>query len=151
MLLADIDKWNEAALYLKQFLTIFLISIFQMLEYTSGIHVVAGIDAHLLTVAGCHISYMSIEMYVGHQRRRIAIGFKSGRDMLHVLCLTCALCGESHQFTARIDDTLSLSYTPFRIVGIYCGHRLDADRCITADGEVANMYLISFSSLIHGL
>ena len=64
--LADIDKRNELALNLLQFLGILFVGILQMLESTSWVDVVARIDANLLAVLGSDICRMSREVDVSH-------------------------------------------------------------------------------------
>ena len=120
-----------------------------MLEGTSRIDIVAGIDTHLLAVEGGHIGRMGRKMHVSHQGRRITVGLQTGRDVLHVLRLTRTLGGEAHQFAACIDDALGLRHTTLRIVGIHRRHRLDADRVGTADADIADTRLRTNSSYTH--
>lgn len=49
VLFADINKWYELILYLLQLSSIFLIGIFQMLEGTSRVNIVAWVYTYLLT------------------------------------------------------------------------------------------------------
>ena len=110
-----------------------------MLERASRIDIIAWIDAHLLAILSSHISGMGCEMDVGYQRSGIAIGFQAGRDVLHVLCLTGTLSGETQQLSTCIDDAFGLCHTTLRIVGISRSHRLDADRVVATNGNLANM------------
>ena len=74
---------------------------------------------------------------------------QSGRDILHILCLTRALGGETHQFATSVDDALGLGHAAFCVVGIDGGHRLYADRVVASYPDVTNMGYSSFSSLVH--
>ena len=107
-----------------------------MLERTTRVYIVTWVDAHLLTIKGCHISSMGREVDIGHKGRLVTIGFQTGGDVLHVLCLTDTLGGEAHQLTTSIDDTFGLGYTTLGIVGIDGGHRLDTDGVLTANTDI---------------
>ena len=77
VLLTNIQEGDELLLYLLQLCGILLIGIFQMLERTTGIHVVAGIDTYLLTILGGHIGHMSRKVNVGHQGCLIAVSLQA--------------------------------------------------------------------------
>ena len=148
MFLADLDEGKKFFLDLLQFFGIFRIGIFQMLERPSGVDVIAGIDAHLLTIEGSDIRCVGREMDIGHQWLRIAVGLELGGDMLHILGLTGALGRETYQFTTGIDDTFGLCHTGDGVVGIGGGHRLDADRIVASNANVAHTGFGGLSSLI---
>ena len=78
VLLAYINKRYELACYLVQLGGILLVGIFQVLEGTPGVDVVAGVDTHLLTVLGSHVGHMGCEVHIGHQRRLIAVSLQTG-------------------------------------------------------------------------
>ena len=120
-----------------------------MFESTTRIHVVARINTYLLTIEGGDISCMGCEMYIGHQRLSIAIGFQLGGDVLHILCLTCSLGCEAYEFATSIDNTFGLCYAGRGIVGIGGGHRLDADGVASSNADIAHPGLIGMSSVIH--
>ena len=141
MLLADIEERHQLTLYLLKFSSILLISILKMLECTSWIYIVTRIDTYLLTILCCDISGMSCEMYICHKRSIVAISLKTCRDILHILCLTSALSGESHQFSSCIDYPLCLSHTTIGIVGINSTHRLDTYRIRASDADIADTSL----------
>ena len=134
--LADIDERHQFVLDLLQFCSIFLIRVFQMLERTSRVDIVARIDAHLLTVEGSHISGMSREMHVSHEGLLIAIRLQTGGDILHVLSLTRTLGREAHQFATSVDNPLGLTDAALSIIGIHRGHRLDADGVLSANADI---------------
>ena len=81
-----------------------------MLEGAAWVYIVARIDTHFLTILCGDIGRMSRKMHIGHQGRLIAISLQSGRNVLHILCLTGSLSGKAHQFTASINDTLGLCH-----------------------------------------
>ena len=82
---------------------------------------------------------MGRKVNIGNERRVVTISLQTGRDVLHILCLARALCGETNQFTTSINDALSLCHTGFGIVSISGCHRLDADRIVATDFDVAHM------------
>ena len=147
--LADLDKGKQFLLDLLQLVGIFLVGIFQMFESTSRVDIVAGIDAHLLTILGGDIGRMSREVDVGHQWLGVTVSLELGGDVLHVLCLTCALCGEAYQFPSGIDDAFGLCHTGGGIVGVGGGHRLDADGVIASYADITHTGLACFSSTIY--
>ena len=138
MCLTDVDEGDEFFLNLLQLVGIFLVGIFQMFEGTAGIYIVARIDAYFLTIEGGDISGVGREMDICHQWLGIAVGLQLGRDMLHILCLTGALGGETYQFASGIDDALGLCHTGGSVVGIGGGHRLDADGVVAANADITH-------------
>ena len=67
VLAADIEEGHEAVLKLLEFLGILLVRIFYLLEDTGWVDIVAGIDADLLSVQGCHVSDIGVEVNVGNE------------------------------------------------------------------------------------
>ena len=149
VLLTDIDKRYELRLNLLQLGLVLLVGIFQVLEGTSWVHVVAWIDANLLAVLCGHVGRMSGEVHVGHQRLVVAIRLQTGRDVLHVLCLTGALRGEANDFATCIDDAFGLCYATLRVVGVDGSHRLDADGVVATNGDIAYVGNAANSSCTH--
>ena len=149
VLFTYINKRYELGLNLFQLLLIFLVSVLQVFEGTTRIDIVARIDAHLLAILCSNIGGMSRKMNIGHQWGVIAISLQTGRDILHILSLTSTLCGKTNQFTASIDDTLSLRHTGLSIVSICGRHRLDADGVIAADFDITDMSYTANSSCSH--
>ena len=149
VLLADVQERHQLAFYLLKLGSILLVGIFQMLERTTWVDIVAGIDAHLLAVEGSHIGRMGREMDIGHKGCQITVGLQTGRDMLHVLCLTRSLGGEAHQFATSVDDALGLGHTALRIVGIHRRHRLDTDGIGAANADASDTGLRTNSSYTH--
>ena len=139
MLLADVEEWHEALLYLLEFVGVLLISIFLLDELAGRIHVIARVDAHFLTIESCYISNVRIEVNIGNEWSLIAVGTNASIDVLHVLCLAGTLCGETHQFAASLDDFLCLADASLGIIGIGGGHRLDADRVVATQVEGSDM------------
>ena len=93
MFLADIEEGNEAVLKFLQFVGILGIGIFYLLEHTSRIDIVAGIDTNLLGIQCSHICNVGVEVYVGNKRSVEAVSTQSGVDVLQILGLASALCG----------------------------------------------------------
>ena len=139
MLLADIEEGNEAVLKFLQFVGIFGIGIFYLLEHTRWIDIVARIDAHLLGIERSYVGNVGVEVYVGNKRSVEAVSTQLGVDILQILSLASALCGESHKFTASLNNSFRLFYACLSVVGIGSGHRLDAYRGIAANLQVAHL------------
>ena len=124
VLLADIKERHEAVTNLLKFLCIFLVGIFQFLEDTCRINIVARVHAHLLAIKGSHIGHVGVEVNVGHEWCHDSLCLQRSGDILHVLCLARALCGKSHEFTSSLNDTLCLCHTSLRVIGVGSGHGL---------------------------
>ncbi len=146
VLFADIQERNELAFNLLQFGGIFLVSVFQMLEHTARIHVIAWIDAHLLTIQSGHVGCMSREMHISYQWLWVAVGFQLGGDMLHILRFAGALGGEAHQFATCIDDALGLCHRCLGVIGIGGGHGLYSYRIVAADQQISHLRSCCLSS-----
>ena len=92
---------------------------------------------------------MSRKMDISHQRLVISIRLQTGGDILHILSLTCALGGETHQFATSIDDTLCLCHTALGIVSVHRRHRLDADGILSSNADIPYTSLSANSSIVH--
>ena len=149
VLLTDIEEGHELRLDLLEFGGIFLIGIFEVLERTSGVDIVARIDAYLLAVEGCDIGCMGREVDIGHEGCRIAVGLQACRDVLHVLGLTNALGGEAYEFATSIDDALGLGHTALCVICVYRSHRLDADGVGASDADIPDTGFTANSSCTH--
>ena len=78
MLLTDIEEGHKLLLDLLEFGGILFVGIFKVLERAARVHIVARVDAHLLTVKGCDIGRMGREMDVGYEGRLITVGLQLG-------------------------------------------------------------------------
>ena len=139
VLAADAEEGNEALLYLPQLGLVLLVGVLQMAERAGGVDIVAGIDAHLLDIACCHVGHIGIEVDIGHQRCHEALQTQLAHNVLQVLGLASALCGETHQFASHHDDALGLFDAGLGVVGVGGGHRLDADGVVAADGDITHL------------
>ena len=139
MLLADIEEGDEAVLKFLQFVGILGICIFYLLEHTCRVDIVARIDAHLLGIERSYVGNVGVEVYVGNKRRVEAVSTQLGVDILQILGLASALCGESHKFAASLNYFFCLLYACLSVVGIGSGHRLNAYRGIAANLQVAHL------------
>ena len=140
MLAADVEKRHQLSFYLLQFTGIFLIGIFQLFELPCRVNIVAGIDSHLLGIEGGHVGHMRIEMHVGHQGCGISPLPQQCIDVLQVLRLAHALCGEAHIFASCLDDAYGLLHAALGIVGRSGGHRLHPDGMFAAQRSVAHLH-----------
>ena len=145
---ADVDERHQAVFYLFQLQSIFLVGIFQFLELACRVDIVAWVYSHLLAIFCCHVSHIGIEVDISHQRSIFAQGSDAGIDILHVLSLTGALSGETHQFATSLDDAHGLSHTRLGVVGVGGGHRLNSDRLATAHEQAADGYGVGGSALV---
>ena len=132
VLLTDVQEGDKAVAYLLQLLRIFLVGILQVLEGTGSVYVVTGVDAYLLGIESGHVGHARIEVYIGHQRRHIAVAAQGSIDVAKVFGFLHALCREPHVFTARIGYTFGLSYAGIGILGSGIGHALYADRIVAS-------------------
>ena len=139
VLLAEVDKRRQSFLDLFQFLCVLLVRIFQVLEGTGRIDVVARVDAHLLCMACGHVGHVGVEVDVCTKRLRVALCAQLAADVGQVLGLSPSLCGQAHQFASCVDDALALRHAPLGVEGRGCGHRLDAHRIVSTDVEPSHM------------
>ena len=149
VLAADVDEAHQPLVNPLQLGLVFLVGVFQVFERAGGVDVVAGVDAHLLAVAGSHVGHVGVEVHVGHQRRRVAVGPQPPGNVLHVQRFAAPLGGEAHQLAAGIDDALGLLHAAFSVVGVDGGHRLHADGVVAADVEAAHVGHRANSSYTH--
>ena len=97
---------------------VLLVCVFQRLELTGRVDIVARIDAHLLHNRGGHIGHVRVEVYVGTERHvAVAACYQSGLDVAQVLSLARALSGEANQLSASLDDAYGLRDAAFRVEG----------------------------------
>ena len=82
MFLADVKERNKSLFYLLDFISIFLICIVQMLELTGRVNIVSRVDTYLISIEGCYISYVGIEVYVSNDRDIITITTKPQKEWL---------------------------------------------------------------------
>ena len=139
VLLADVQERHEAVAYLLQLLCILLVGVLQVLEGAGGIHVVAGVDAYLLGIEGGHVGHVRIEVYVGHQRRQVAVATQGSIDVAEVLGFLHALCREPHVFSARIGYAFGLCHAGVRVLGGGVGHALYADGVVASQRSVSDV------------
>ncbi len=154
---ADADGRAVLATYIKeaaealvqpfQLLPVLLVGIFQGLELTGRVDVVARIDAHFLHDGRSHVGHVRIEVDVGTERHVAIAAFdESGLDVAQVLRLACTLCGEANQLSARLDDAYGLLDAAFRVERGTSGHTLHSHGVFTADAQLAYLYFVSLSS-----
>ena len=146
VLTADIEKRHELLLYLLQFLGIFLVGIFQFLECARRVNIVSGIYTHLLCIQRRYIGYMRIEMHVGNERCSDALLTETGVDVLEILCLSHSLSGETHVFSASLNDTFCLIHTCLGVGSGSGGHRLHTDGIVATKRCVADIHLMGFTA-----
>ena len=138
LLAADTQEGHKASLDFLDFLGIFLVGIFQLLESSPRIDVVARIDAHLFGIPSSHVGHVGIEVHVGHQRRVVALLSKSRTDVAKILGLAFPLRGEPNEFSSGTNDAFGLLHTGVGIVGVGSGHRLNPDGMIAAEAEFSD-------------
>ena len=63
--LAYTEEATEALVQTGKFLSVFLVGIFQVLELSGWIYVVAGVDADFLDNGCGNVCHIGVEVYVG--------------------------------------------------------------------------------------
>ena len=145
---ADVEEGHESLLKSLELGGIFLVGVFYLLERACGVDIVSGVHPHLLGIEGCHVGHIGIEMHVGHEGSHDALGAQCGIDVLEVLCLAHALCGEAHVFSSCLDYPLGLCHRGFGVGGVGGGHRLNAHRVAAAQQHVAHGHGLRLDALI---
>ena len=148
VLAADVEERHEARLYLLQFGGILLVGVFQFLECPGRIYIVSGIHAHLFGIERGHVCHVRIEVHVCHERRVVTFGAQRGVDVLQVLRLACALCGESHELASRLYYAFGLKHACLGVVGVCGSHRLHAYRVVTPYCDASGLCDGRFASFI---
>ena len=144
---ADSQKAAETLIQSLQLLPVLLIRIFQMLELTGRIHIVARIDAHLLHDGGSHIRHIGIEVDIGTQGHiTIAASHQSRLDVTQVLRLACSLRGKPNQVGPRINNTDTLFNAALGIHRAAGGHTLHGHPVLAANTQLAYLNLVCLSS-----
>ena len=80
------------------------------------------------------------EMDVRDDRRVIAALAQFADDVLEVLRVVDARRGDAQDFAARLDDRNGFVDAGFRLHRVGNQHRLDADRVVAADADVADFH-----------
>ena len=122
VLLAYIEERYKALLKFLQFFGILLISIFNLLEYTCRVNIVAWIYTHLLGIQSSNISHISIEVYIGHKRSIESIGTQLCIDVLQILGFASTLCSETYKFATCLNNTFCLFHTCSSIISVGGSH-----------------------------
>ena len=125
--LAYLQEGHEALADFLNLGGILLVGIFQVLEGTGSIHVVARVDAHLLGIACSHIGHAGIEVNIGHEGYHAPLGTQGGVDGLQVFGLAHPLGGETHIFTSGLHDAERLLHAGLSIHRNGIGHALQPD------------------------
>ncbi len=147
VLTADTQEAAEAVVQTLQLLLVLLVGIFQMLELTGRINVVAWVDAHLLDNRSSHICHIGIEVYIGTQGRiSVAASHQSSLYVAKVLSLARSLGSESNQVGSGIYDADALFYAAFRVHCAAGGHTLDGHLVLTAYSQLTYLNLVCLSS-----
>ena len=135
---ADGEQFREARLEPAEFLGILLVGVFQVLELAGRVHVVAGVDAHLLHHGRRHVGHGRVEVDVGHEGAvvaRLAQGFADGAQGFG---LAGALCGEPHVVGARVEYGAALRHGGFDVGRRRRRHALQAQGLFAAEATVAH-------------
>ena len=135
---AYIEKRHKACINLLYLFGVFFVGIFQLLEGSSWVYIVAGIYAYLLCIQRGHIGYVGVEMHVGHKWRVVTFLSECRIDVAQVLGLALSLGGKSHQLAASLYNTLGLGCASLGVVGVGGGHRLHAHGVVSTHRHAAN-------------
>ena len=138
MLAAYFEERNERLVDFLDFFAVFLIGIFQFLERACRIHKVAGVDSYLVGSHRCRKRRFRVEVDVGNERLCIAVIVQALADDADVFRFAHSLSRQAHIVGPGIEDALALCDTSLRVEGGSGGHRLYADRVVTAKRNVAD-------------
>ena len=139
-----IKEWNQTVLDTLKLCLILFISIFQMLELTGCINIVARIDTNFLAIEGSHLGYARIEVDVGNQRNVATSLAYTTTNFFQILSLTHTLCGQADKFATCFSK--NLAYAPFGIHRRSSAHRLHTNRIISSNSYVSYTNFVGFSS-----
>ena len=117
-------------------------------EFAGRINVIARINAYFLGVKCSNIGHIRVEMNVGNQWCLVAISTQLRIDMLQIFGFARALCGQTHQFSARFDNLFGLSDACFRVVGVGGCHALHAYGELTPHINGTHMHGGCFPSFV---
>ena len=138
--LADVEERDQTRAYLFNLLGVFLVCIFQFLEGTGSVYIVARIDAYLFYILGGYIRYVGVEVYIGNQWSVVSLRTQTDVDVLHVFGFAHSLGSEAYIFSSCIDDAFGLFYTSFCIQCDGIRHTLDTYRIGATHRGSANVY-----------
>src|SRR5665213_436105 len=144
---ADADQGNKAVVYPLDLILIFLVCIFDELEFFL-IHIIARVHAHFFHDAGRNLGGIGREMDVCHNGRLITSFSDLVFDEEQVLRLAFAGSRNADEFGAGFYATDGLLHRGPGIHGIRRGHGLNPDGGITTDHQVAHFYRHGFQAFI---
>jgi len=128
---------GERFLQSFQFLGVLVIGVFAGGEFFA-VGVVAGVDADFLDPEGGFEGGGGDEMDVGDDRGWVAAAAQFGDDVFEVFRVLDAGCGDAEDFAAGFDDRDGFTDAGIRVHRVGDQHRLDADRVVAADADVAD-------------
>ena len=147
MLAADVEEMTESLVKTLEFGLIFIGSIFELLEGTGWVDVVARIDTYLFNYGGSYVGYVGVEVNVGTQRyMAVAALGKPCLDVAEVLGFACALSGKAHELAASLNDANGLLDAACGIHGGTGSHRLNGYGGSSSYGELADVYGVGSAS-----
>jgi hypothetical protein len=134
VLAADVKEIAEALVEALEFLGIFLVGIFQLLELTGRVYIVAGIDAYFLDDGCGNICDVWVEMYVGTEwYMGVSALVKSLADVAQVFGFACSLRGKTNQLSACLYDAYCLLYATLCVHCGACCHTLHGNWVVASD------------------
>ena len=111
--------------------------------------VVARIDSHLLhPFRRFHCSFR-LELDVGHDWYIAAALAQTFDDVLEVARVFHSGCGDAADLTTGIRQFHRLPDARLRVHRVARDHRLDTDRVVPADTDVAHLHLTRFAAVIN--
>ena len=146
VLTANLQQRQQPLLNLLQFGGILLVGIFQLLERTGRVGIVAGVDAHLLHIMSRHLGHSRIEVDIGHKRHLASPLPEFLGNEPHVLRFLHPLGGESHIFASSLNNAQRLRHRSLDVIGRGGGHRLDSDGVVASEWRVAHFHLCGLAS-----
>ena len=142
----DVQEGYEPVFDLLQFGGIFLVGILQILELPRCIDIVAGVDAHFLTIARRDVGHGGVEVHVGHEGHVTASSPHAFADNPHVLGFAHSLRRQPHQLAASSGNRQDLLHTPVGVHRTRRAHRLHPHGILSSDADIANAHFVGESS-----
>ena len=103
--------------------------------------VVAGVDAHLVHIAGGDGRDLGDEMDVGDHGRRKSVGTQLPDDVFQIFAFAASLRREAHDVSSGAVDALDLRHARGGVIGVGIGHRLHGDGVFPADRHLPDAHL----------
>ncbi len=144
---AEFDEGQQGAAYAFDFGGVFFVGVLEFLECAARVGEVAGVDAHFLNFFGSCKGGSRVEMNVGYQRNVAACGTQLAANLAQGTCMAHPLCGEAHYVGSGVGYSPALGCGCLYVECGCVGHRLQAQRMLTANLNIAHLYTYGVAAL----